>query len=219
MLLQGRFVPDAQQEEQQHKHRLTFVGVARPGGRGLFQAAPRQLPRQVLLTVRMRCLSTGFLVGSLLFCSWGNVLAAAFCPRFALANVSVARHLAHRPASHARTCGMEMGDMQMDGMDEPATNENTRDLQIDFAAESTNDSNALDRPPGLCIHCSMHSQAASGPVSVGAIHSEKESADTKSSGFGFVSLPPVTVTSDRPTAHAPPGDLPSRYVLINVFRI
>src|SRR5712691_3248694 len=166
----------------------------------------------------MRFLSTGFLVAALLFCAWGNVVAAAFCPRFALASASVSKQLKHRPASQGKTCGMEMGDMQMAGMDEPATDDNTRDLQIDRTEESTTE-NALDRLPGLCTHCSMHSQVASEPVSVGVIHSERESAETTSSGSALVSLSPATVTSDRPTTHAPPGDLPPRYVLINVFRI
>src|SRR5260370_31069991 len=103
---------------------------------------------------------------------------------------------------------MEMGDMQMAGMDEPATDKSTPYLQIGLPEEPTMDSNVLDRLPGLCTHCSMHSQVASGPISIGVIHSEKKSAEIRLPGSALVSLPLATVTRDRPTAHAPPVDLP-----------
>jgi hypothetical protein len=199
---------------------IAFIVVGRPGKRGLFGAAlsPASVGR-VLSTVRMRFLSIGFLVATLLFCMWGNVVAAAFCPRLALANRSSGKQFAHQPASQAKTCGMEMGDMHMAGMDEPATDESTPDLQIGLPEESTMDSNVLDGLPGVCTHCSMHSQVASGPISIGVIHSEKKTAENGLPGSALGSLPLATVTSDRPTAHAPPGDLAPRYVLFTVFRI
>lgn len=166
-----------------------------------------------------RFFSISFLVAALLLCAWGNVLAAAFCPHFALANGSSGKQLAHRPASPAKMCDMGMGDMQMGGMAEPAVDESALNLQIDVAGESTTDSDALDQPMGLCTHCLMHSQAASGSLSVGAINPERRSDESRAPNSALVSLLPVIVTSVRQIGHAPPGESSPRNVLNSVFRI
>jgi len=166
-----------------------------------------------------RFFSISFLVAALLLCAWGNVLAAAFCPHFALANGSSGKQLAHRPASHAKMCDMGMGDMQMDGMTEPAVDESAVNLQIGVAGESTTDSDALDQPKGLCTHCLMHSQTALGSLSVGAINPERRSDESRAPNSALVSLLPVIVTSVRQMGHAPPGESPPRNVLNSVFRI
>jgi hypothetical protein len=170
-------------------------------------------------TVRVRFLLLSFLVAALLLGAWGNVLGAAFCPTFALANRSSGKQLAHRPVSHAKMCDMGTGDMQMDWMAESAVDESAINLHIDIARESTADSDTLDQPMGLCTHCLMHSQAGSGAVSVGAIDPEKRSDETKAPSSALVSLLPVIVTSVRETGHAPPGESPPRNVLNSVFRI
>ena len=110
---------------------------------------------------------------------------------------------------------MGVGEMQMEGASAPATDE----PNLDVTAESPMDSDALDQSMAPCTHCLIHSQTASGPISVGAINNGEQSAKTKAASSAPVSLPPVIVVSVSPTGHAPPDGSSPCQLLIGVLRI
>ena len=154
--------------------------------------------------MRNRFLSMVILVVALLLSAWGNVLAAALCPRLAQDHACCHRQLAHQSASHEAMDDMEMGDMQMEA-----------------TAESKTDASALDQPIESCAHCMGHSQLAPGPISLGATDPAKRSVE-KPAPLGtsaLVSLPTSSVTTATQRGHSPPGESSPRHILINVFRI
>ena len=163
--------------------------------------------------------------------AWGNVLAAAFCPRIASARACCLKHKSHpsqSPETHdmhdmdmRETVDMQMGDMQMD-MSAESTEEATTQKQIERLAEveQSSEATAVDQPIETCAHCLSHSQLPLGSVTLRETESAKRSADVSAPQLvqiiSFSALPSPTV---NPREHAPPGDNSPRHVLINVFRI
>lgn len=114
-----------------------------------------------------------------------------------------------------------MAGMQME-MPAEAVEETTSRQQREPLAEVDDNALAigLDQPLETCSHCLNHSQL---PLGFGTLR-ETEAAQRRAVGIvpelapqtALVTLPgPIF----DPRAHAPPGVLSPRYLLINVFRI
>jgi hypothetical protein len=176
--------------------------------------------------MRKRFLSMGVLVIALLSSAWGNVIAAAFCPRYAL-NRNCTKHVTPQPkqAEHQSSCheqmaDMKMGDMQMDAAPDSESDANTEDSQIEVTSESSSDEVALDLPIEPCPHCLSHSQSTSGTVSVVAVDPSKRLVETNSPpADSDVVLTYAFFSRIECREHGPPGESPPRHILINVFRI
>lgn len=121
--------------------------------------------------------------------------------------------------------GMEMGDMQMDEMEmecavEISENAIGEDQPVQIGTASSTKQNAIDFPTEPCGHCWMHSQPASGAVTLVAVDPSKQSIDTNAPTAGLtITLPIAFIVSITPLEHGPPGNVLPRHVLINVFRI
>ena len=174
--------------------------------------------------VRKRFVSIVFVVVALLFSAWGNVIAAAFCPRFSLNRDCCLDHVTHqtnqaKPESscHHEMGGMEMGDLQ-DMQMEAAPN--LQNSHVQPTSESSSEDIAVDQPIEACTHCVSHSQTTSGAVSFVGLDPSKGLVETDS--------PPAS-TSIRwtlaftnvivPSEHGPPAPSSPRHLIINVFRI
>jgi hypothetical protein len=166
-----------------------------------------------------------------LLSAWGNVIAAAFCPRY-LAN----RECSVKPISqetqqiqNTSSCHhqmAEMADMQMDETDtRSAADADTADNVISEAGQfeavsQTSGELTIDVPAEPCGHCWMHSQPASGTATLVAVDPSKQLIDTIAPpAEAAVNVPSHVVVPISPVEHGPPGNLLPRYVLINVFRI
>lgn len=169
-----------------------------------------------------------------LLSAWGNVIAAAFCPRY-LSNcalsikwTSLETRQAERKAScHHEMSEMEMGDMQMDESEmqgkanvETLNNSIANAPSIQAETETSTQQIIIDRPGETCGHCWMHSQPASGAATLVAV--------VPATGFIDSNAPPaecpVALAHDftvfiTPNEHGPPGDTLPRHVRINIFRI
>jgi hypothetical protein len=177
--------------------------------------------------MRKRSLSIAFVVAALLFSAWGNVIAAAFCPRFALngdcclkRGAQQAKQVKRESSCHHEMAGMEMDDMQMETEADPAPDTSAQPSRVELKSESSSDEVALDLPIEQCACCLSHSQTISGTVSVVAIDPSKRLVETNS--------PPASVAIGLTSAfaglivrseHSPPGPSTPRHVIINVFRI
>lgn len=172
--------------------------------------------------VKKRSLSIVFVIVALLFSAWGNVIAAAFCPRFALNRDCDLKHTAqqltqkHDLSCHQEMAGMDMGDMQMDSpSDTGASNP-----PIEPSPQSSGEQVALELPIEPCGHCMIHSQPTSGTVSVVAIDPSKRLVESNSLPANFaVDLTSVFADLIVPSEHGPPGPSSPRHIIINVFRI
>ena len=159
----------------------------------------------------------------LLFSAWSNVIAAAFCPRFAQNRDCCLKHTAqqakqvkHDLSCHHEMAGMEMDDMQMES---PSDTSASNSL-IESASESTSEQIAFDLPIEPCAHCVSHSQPASGTVSVVAIDPAKRLVESNSLPPNFaVDLTAAFADLVVPSEHSPPSPSSPRYVIISVFRI
>ena len=174
--------------------------------------------------MRKRSLLIGFVVGALLFSAWGNVIAAAFCPRFARNRdcclAQQAKQVKHESSCHHEMAGMEMDDMQQETEADSAPDTNAQHSQVELPSEASSDEVALDLPIEQCACCLSHSQTTSGTVSVVAIDPSKRLVETN--------LPPAIVASGSTSAlaglivrseHSPPGPSTPRHVIFSVFRI
>src|ERR1700694_750874 len=130
--------------------------------------------------MRKRFLSIAFVVVALLFSAWGNVIAAAFCPRFALNRNCCLKHgtqpskqAKHESSCHHEMAGMKMDDMQMETEADSAPDTSAQKSHAQLPSESSNDEVALDQPIEQCACCLSHSQTTSGTVSVVAIDPSK----------------------------------------------
>ena len=171
------------------------------------------------------------LMVTFLFSAWGNVIAAAFCPRY-LSNRNCettqqprqVEQVNQKSSCHHEMAEMEMGDMQMDEteMQGEANIENSiaDTPTIEVETETCSQQIVIDRPAETCGHCWMHSQPASGAATLVTVDPSTRLIDTNA--------PPVecavTLAHDftvpiTPQEHGPPGNLLPRHVLINVFRI
>jgi hypothetical protein len=172
-------------------------------------------------------LSIVFVVVALLFSAWGNVIAAAFCPRFALNRDCCLKHAArqanqvkHESSCHHEMAGMEMDDMQMEIEVDSPRDASAKNSQVELTSESSNAEAALDLQIEPCAHCFSHSQPTSGTVSVVAIDPSKRLVETNSLPANFaIGLTAAFADSIVPSEHGPPGSSSPRHVIINVFRI
>ena len=174
--------------------------------------------------MRKRSLSIVFVVVALLFSAWGNVIAAAFCPRFALKHDCCLKHASkqakHESSCHHEMAGMEMDDMQMETEADSAPDTGAQNSHAQLPSESSNGEVALDLQIEQCACCLSHSQTTSGTVSVVAIDPSKQLVETNSPPANFAigltsAFAGLIVRSD----HSPPGPSTPRHVIINVFRI
>jgi hypothetical protein len=185
--------------------------------------------RQAVSIMRMRFLSMVLLVVAMLFSAWGNVVAAAFCPRYASNRNCCIKQTVSPPkqAEHPSSCHAEMAGMKMDGM--PMETETSADSGTDpgmqnspaeLKSESSTDQVAFALPIEECPHCWSHSQPTSGAASVVTVEASKRLVETSLPTADFaVGSPPAfygLVSLSRP---GPPGSSLPRHVLINVFRI
>ena len=173
--------------------------------------------------MRKRSLSIVFVVLALLFSAWGNVIAAAFCPRFALNRDCCLKHAAHqaKQAKHDSSCHHEMAGMDMDDMQmESPPDTSAQNSAMDPPAESSTEQVALEMPIEPCAHCMSHSQTTSGTVSVVAIDPSKRLVQTNSLPASFsIDLTRAFADLIVPSEHGPPSPSSPRHVIINVFRI
>ena len=150
-----------------------------------------------------RFLATTVLATALMFGLGGNFLIAGLCPHLRAAQVSCHSQVAESPMSHD-----DMGDMEMDSMDESASNPDP-------------DAIAIGEPIGLCPHCAVHSRTTPNAVSLREVE-----ASQRAGSFGTPDAIPNVVPVETSTvsilisrSHGPPGDTTRRHVLINIFRI
>ena len=176
--------------------------------------------------MRTRRISVLILLVAFLLSAWGNVIGAAFCPRY-MAQNCFAKHSRQakqvdRESCHHEMSDTDMGDMQMDGdsATEPEVTSISENQTIEVKAEPSLEQSSLDRPNEPCGHCWMHSQPSSGTGTLTAVDPSPRSLEALA--------PPVEVTitlgfpnpiATEPLEHGPPGSSSPRYILINVFRI
>lgn len=181
--------------------------------------------------MKKRSLFIIVLLVAFLLSAWGNVIAAAFCPRYLSNRECSIKPISQEPLQVQATSSChhemaDMGDMQMDETDigrgtdaETADNVISEAGQIQLVTERSAEE-AFDLPAVPCGHCWMHSQPASGTATLVAIDPAKKLIDTNAPPAEVAVVTPSAVTdSIRPAEHGPPGNLLPRHVLINVFRI
>jgi hypothetical protein len=176
--------------------------------------------------MKRQSLIVTFVLGALLLSAWGNVIAAGFCPRFAL-HRDCCPHLLPQPAKQTKqepSCHHEMAGMKMDGMQmdeaDAESSTNSEDSQPEVASASLTENLVLDLPAQPCTHCVIHSQPTSATVSVLTVDPAKRMVETDALPAIFASnLPGGFVDMILPTEHGPPAPSAPRHVLINIFRI
>jgi hypothetical protein len=177
--------------------------------------------------MRRRSPAIFMLVGAFLLGAWGNVLAAAFCPRYRLNHDCCLKQAAPKSKQVEHTScyhqmgGMEMDDMQMENKSpsESGAEPLAKDSQV-LAPETSSNEGAFDLPVEACVHCLIHSQTASGTVNVIAVDPSKRLIETNAVAAFFEVVPSSLFSiSITPFEHGPPGASVPRHVLINVFQI
>jgi hypothetical protein len=174
--------------------------------------------------MRMRFLTLSFLVVALLFSAWGNVIAAAFCPRYASNRNCCVKQTVSKPkqVEHPSSCHAEMDGMPMETETsaDSGTDPSAQNSQANLASESSTDQVAFDLPIEECPHCWSHSQPTSGAASVVTVEASKRLVETNLPIADFaVAPPPAFSILVSFSGHGPPGISLPRHVLINVFRI
>lgn len=158
----------------------------------------------MVATMHKRFLATTVLATALLFSQGGNFLIAALCPHLQSGMASCETELTEPTMSH-EDMG-HMGHMEMEP--QPASQPNP-------------DAFALGQPIGPCSHCAVHSRTTPNKASLRQAEAAKRSVDLniplQVARVAPVAASPVPVLTSR--AHGPPGEQPSRYILINIFRI
>jgi len=178
--------------------------------------------------MRTRSPAIFLLVGAFLLGAWGNVVAAAFCPRYRLNRdcclkqaAPKSKQVEHTSSCHHQMGGMKMDDMQMENESpfESGSEPLAKDSPV-LTPESSSEQGAFDLPVEACIHCLTHSQTAAGTAIVIAVDPSKRLIETNASAAFFeVALPSAFSISITPFEHGPPGASVPRLVLINVFQI
>jgi hypothetical protein len=177
--------------------------------------------------MRKRSLSIVFVVAALLFSTWGNVIAAAFCPCLMLKDdcclkheAEPSKHVEHESSGHHEMAGMEMDDMQMETEADAARRPGAQTSQEELTSEASNDEVAFDLPIEQCDCCLSHSQTTSGTLSGGAIDPSKRLVEINSLPANFaIDSASALAGLILPSGHSPPGPSTPRHVIINVFRI
>lgn len=180
-------------------------------------------------TMRNRSWLITLVASALLLSASANVIAAAFCPRFAshrdccLVQIPLSKQIVNQASCHHETTGMKMtgmaGDGEMKSSSEPAAKP-SEGSQPNPARDAFSDEGALDLPIQACTHCVTHSQPASGTADVISVDPSKRLLEN--------GAPPVVLRAPTaaafsiaitPSEHGPPGQSLPRHVLINIFRI
>lgn len=177
--------------------------------------------------MQKRHLFNVLLIGSILLGMWGNVIAASFCPRFALNRdcdlthvSSPPKQIVHQPSCHKEMRDSEMEDMQMEAAPDSEPEADVEASPVEFTSEVTNDKVAWELPSEPCSHCLSHSQSALGAVSsVAAVDPSKRLIETNSPPVKLAALPLFAFQTIVPMEHGPPGESPARHILISVFRV
>ena len=186
-----------------------------------------------LLMMTKRSLVIFMLLVAFLLSAWGNVIAAAFCPRYLSLNGCIkhsarqATQVEHKSCHHREMDDMKMGDMRMDDMQ--MNTDAAPDSAVDFVPDdqpmlgttkSSVEQVAIDLPIEPCGHCWMHSQPSSGTSTVVATYPSPGSveANPAPAEFQIVSPSAYPISALR-LGHGPPGNSFPRHVLNNVFRI
>ncbi len=192
--------------------RSSFIKVTRAG-----------LEFSTEYVMRKRFVPIVFVVGALLFSAWSNVIAAAFCPRFASDNFSLKQSSRSAAPHHSTACArmgeMEMGDMQMEATSESSSTDSPG-VQPENAFQETANSLGSSSPGAPCTHCISHSQSMPGPTSITAVDPVKRSFESTAPLSTTVALS-ASLTSTRLVHldHGPPGEALPRGILSNVLRI
>ena len=170
----------------------------------LYSTPPTNVKSELSTTpMHKRFLATTVLATALLFSLGGNFLVAVLCPHLRSAQVSCHAPLAEPQMSHD-----DMADMEMDSMDESASNPDPNAI-------------AVGEPIGLCPHCAVHSRTTPNAVSLREVGVSK-----RAGSFAIpdaipnvvpVELSSLAVLTSR--AHGPPRETTRRFILINIFRI
>jgi len=167
------------------------------------------------------------LVGALFFSASGNVIAAAFCPRY-LTTPASGKH-AVRQSEGARqesSCQHEMADMEMGDTPtgetsptEPSLESIDEESPLTRTTESLGEFTSITLPVQGCPHCWMHSQPPSGSA-IGVAGNPATQLVTQAPATDAVAtIASAPTASISPFEHSPPGNSLPRHVLINVFRI
>lgn len=181
--------------------------------------------------MRRKRISIMILLAAFLLSAWGNVIGAAFCPRYlsqhCFAHLTQQANQVERESCHHEIADMDVGDMQMD--DSQMDSDSAPKAELESVAEvqptagvleSSIERAAFDLPTEPCGHCWMHSQPSSGMGTLAAINPSPRSVEALA--------PPAEVTialgfpnpnATEPSEHSPPGSSFPRHILINVFRI
>ncbi|HKP38825.1 MAG TPA: hypothetical protein VJT71_18350 [Pyrinomonadaceae bacterium] len=162
--------------------------------------------------MQRRRIATIFLLIAFLMSAWSSVIAASLCPHYSTRDGSITEAIEQTAPPSSESCHHESAEMDTESeatTSAPAADKNQSDLQ-----------SALDLPDETCGHCSMHSQPSSGAGAIAALSSLPQSVETDAPPVVSREVRPFTfIIPITPFEHSPPGDLPSRHVLISVFRI
>lgn len=171
-----------------------------------------------------RPLAIFLVVVAFLLSAWGNLIAAAFCPRYlaqnCFAHITQQANQGPRESCHHET-DMDMGDMQMDGdsATEAEVTSARENPPLAVAKESSDERTALDLPTQPCGHCWMHSQPSSGTGTLAAVDPSPRSVEALAPSVEIAfPLPSLNPTVIEVLEHGPPGNSFPRHIL-NVFRI
>lgn len=164
------------------------------------------------------------LLVAFLLSAWGNVIGAAFCPRYLAQNcftytTQQAKPVKHESCHHEMT-DMDMGDMQMgEEVAAAPVSSDRENPTIEVAAKSSVEQAALDVPTQPCGHCWMHSQPPTGNGTLTAVNPPRSVGTDAPSAELSITLHSAHTIALLPLEHSPPGNSFPRHVLINVFRI
>jgi hypothetical protein len=187
----------------------------------------------LLRIMRRRSLATFLLVGAFLLGAWGNVIAAAFCPRYRMNRdcclkqaAQRSKQVEHQSSCHHEMAGVEMDDTEMGRMqmenETPSASAAAplaKDLPV-LTPESSGEQGAFDLPIEACTHCLTHSQTASGTATVITVDPSKRLIETNAPPASFEApLSAAFSISITPLEHGPPDESLPRHVLVNIFRI
>lgn len=176
--------------------------------------------------MQKRSLSIVLLVVAFLFSAWGNVVAAAFCPRYLSNRDCCVKQIVSKPSKvdsqascHHQMAGMEMGEMQMEPETSPQLDPGAQSAASTFTSESANGQVAWSLPTEQCAHCWIHSRPTSGTSAIVALDPSRRLVDANSPPELAVIAHTVSLSSIRLSEHDPPGATLPRRILLNVFRI
>jgi hypothetical protein len=174
----------------------------------------------------------------LVMSSWGNLFAAAFCPRMAGHNCCETKtaDALHGSQSHHHMQGMAMDtmvdSMSMNGNDMPSMTLDHREvpptslasdkISLDSTSQEFAAANRMEPPIDACAHCVSHASVQNAPVSSLGVadHFNKDPAPALARLPRSIAGPAMTLSQlGLPNEHAPPGGSTPRYILISVFLI